>query len=363
MRKVAAVFMLLVIWYFAGMYRQTSVMTLAVCALIFVLLLIGIAVYQRFNINIRPDKKQDIAFKKIEKTVLVRADNKGIFPLNRYKLFLSVNYSGDKKKLKKKFTGCAWGKNGDKDDLSEFYLTAPYCGLIDIHFKRAKIYDNIALFSVPKKLRESGQLMVFPVEKNMNIIMPMTGFHDNIPLVETLSEKSGDDHSEVRLIREYRPGDLYRHIHRNYSARTDNLWVKEYRKENDFIFDVFLDTSSDGPVPPQILDSFYEIVFSVIINLCRKDIVIMAHWYDKEKNGIVDLEITKENQCFEMLARLFLTDTSCSRQTISGSIEQFGDKCMVISTGLEWRLGTRPIHRFDPQNTETELATNIFDLR
>ena len=64
-----------------------------------------------------------------------------------------------------------------------------------------------------------------------------------------------------------------------------------------------------------------------------------------------------------MLARLFLTDTACSKQTISGSISQLGNKCMVINSTLEWKLGTHLIHRFDPYNTETELSTLIFDLR
>ena len=121
--------------------------------------------------------------------------------------------------------------------------------------------------------------------------MPPFGTYTNDPVAESTSDKKGEDHSEVRLIREYRDGDLPRHIHRNYSAKTEKLWIKEYEKENDYIFDLFIDSSSETRLTVEQKDAFFELIFAVIKNLMENDIIIRP-----KKQPSVQID-----QCFPFL--------------------------------------------------------------
>lgn len=81
MRKVFIVLTLLLIWYIAGMYRQAPIMALVIGALIFVVLLCAVAFYQKLHLRLRLDKPHDIAFKRYEKNIAVRAVNTGLLPV------------------------------------------------------------------------------------------------------------------------------------------------------------------------------------------------------------------------------------------------------------------------------------------
>lgn len=355
--------MLLILWYFSGMTRQSSVMALTLCALIFVVIMCAIAFYQKLHLKLKLKEPHDIAFKKIEKNITVSAENTGLLPVNKYRISLSAKYRNSRSAVKRKFSGCAGGKHDKDESDSEFYITAPYCGMIDLQINKAKVYDNLCLFSFSKRIRHSGELMVFPVPKRMNIVMPSSGSQDNLPLSEAVSDKPGDDLSEVRQLREYRPGDLFRHIHHNYSARSGNLWVKEYKKENDHIFDLYLDTSSETPVNAELADAFYEIVYSVAENLCRKEISVNIHWYDRKNKTFIDYRVSNDAECAEMLAKLYLTDTFCTKEEFASEASAADENAMKINISLEWTLGTRPIHRFNIPTVEAELASVPFVIR
>ena len=203
---------------------------------------------------------------------------------------------------------------------------------------------------------------MFPVEKRMNIIMPAVGSYDDIPLTETRTPKKGDDHSEVHLIREYIPGDLTRHIHHNFSAKTDSIWVKEFTKDNDLIFDLFLDTSGSDTLQTDEWDAFYEIVFSVLIALVRKEVALNVHYFDRARGGIVQFTADTEELCAELLAKLYLADKSCRPEELFSGTDTRSPGRMVITTGLEWYFSGRPVYRFHKEKTEAELSALAFRL-
>ncbi len=362
MKKITAVLILAVVWYFAGMFRQPAVMALTICGILLVLVLIIMSIYQKHHMSIELPKAQIIGFKNIQKPIKLYAENKSLLPVNRFKVVLRTGYANDKKTVKRKFNGSALGRNANNDNVSEFYITAPYCGIINIDLKKIKVYDNLAMFSSSKRVNSQAKLLIYPIPKEMNIIIPFFGSYDNSPVTESISDKTGDDHSEIKLIREYRPGDLYRHIHHNHSAKTGNIWVKEYKKENDLIFDLLIDTSSDSPLTPEVYDALYEIVYSVTTSLVKKEILLKVHWFDNRLGGLTEMLVENEEQANEMLAALYNTDKSCNRLRFSGAASQLPPEAMIINSSLEWYFGGKPVYRFSLNNFEKELYSIIFTL-
>lgn len=361
MKGVALLLVMLVIWYFAGMFHQEGMMILAVCFLVFLPALMILAFYQRRHLTVTLQKPKAIAFKKIEKETAILAENTSRLPVNRYRLRLRLRYTTDKKTIRRKLSGCAGSRSMNQDNLSFLYIQAPYCGVIEVQLRRLTVYDPLSILSSSRRLQESGQILVFPIEKPMHLEMPRSGGYDNLPVSETYNNKPGDDHSEVRLIREYRPGDLTRHIHRNYSARTDNLWVKEFSKENDYIFDLLLDTTL-SEIATDDWDAFYEIVFSVLMALLKNDIYIHVHWYDAGKHGVMDFEVTNDSEAAEMLAQLYLADKQCTPESLYSRLSPQQPGLMVINTRLEWYFSGQPVYRFHKETVEEELSTVSFRL-
>lgn len=362
MKKITAVLILLILWYFSGMFRQPAVMSLILCATFVVVILFGLLLYQLFHIDISLPKAKIITYKNVENRIEFNAENKSVIPVNKFKIIFYTSYTGSKKRIKKKFNGAALGKNENEDNVSEFFMIPPYCGLVDIELKKLKVYDNMTLFSLSKKLDDHVQIYVMPIPKLMNISMPVFGGYDNMPMTEMLSHKSGDDNSEIRQIREYRTGDLYRHIHHNYSARTDSLWTKEYRKENDFVFDILIDTSSEGTLPIEYSDALYEIVYSLVYTLVHNEILLKVHWFERTLNGLSSFEVNSEKDILEMMAALYSSESSCGKQEFYGAAAAFKNDFMMINTSLEWFFGEKPVYRFSVKDIEKQLAGLIFDL-
>ena len=201
MKKITAVLILLVLWYFSGMFRQPAVMSLILCAVFVMLILFGLAIYQLFHIKISLPKAKIITYKNAENRIEFNVGNESRIPVNRFKVIFLSGYSGTKKRIKKKFNGAALGRNENDDNICEFFMIPPYCGLVDIELKKIKVYDNIALFSLSKKLKDHVQIFVLPVPKLMNISMPVFGGYDKMTMTQILSHKSGDDNTELRQIR------------------------------------------------------------------------------------------------------------------------------------------------------------------
>ncbi len=351
-----------VLWYFAGMFRQANVMALAVCVIVLSVFLIALSFYQRSRLRIRFSEKKLVAYKATENRIMLSAENKSLLPVNKYKLTLAVKYHSSETVTKKRFCGCASGRKMKSTGQAEFFLTAPYCGVIDIELKRLRVYDYLSFFSSSKKIGGVCQLFVFPSPKNMNIVFPPGGSRDDLLLSDTRSDKPGDDHSEVRIIREYRPGDLSRHIHHNYSAKTGAIWVKEYYKENDYIIDLYLNTAYSGVPSDELWDAFYEITCSLIFSLLSMGFSLHVHWYDKEKMGLAEAEIQNPSDCAGLWVQLYSADKSCTDDEFSGTADVGSSGTMMLDMGLVWSYNGSPVYKFDPETAESELSSAVFSL-
>lgn len=364
MKKIVTVLLLLLAWYFAGMNRQPYVMAAVICGTIFVVLSFFLTRYLKHKLTAEIPEQSSIIRKNMQAEFKIRTDNKCRLPINKYKLTICMNYQGSNRPVIKKLSGNACPAGDPEENLASVYFAAPYCGMISAELRRLRVYDYFMIFSSSSKLRDKkGEVAVLPPIRKMNIRMPAFGSYTNEPVAETSSDKKGEDHSEIRFIREYREGDLTRHIHRNYSARTEKLWVKEYQRENDFIFDLFLDSSYYKETDIEHRDAFYELVYAVVNNLMENDIVIRVHYLDKHRGGAVMFELDSRKDVDRFILDLYKSDCFCTQEEFLNYFNVLAmNNAMLLNASLEWYFCGRPIYRFQKKNIYYELVNRYFDL-
>ena len=362
MKLLTAILILFGIWYLAGMYRIQTLMTMVICAAVVLAVLVIIMSITLYSVNIKIPPQEKIAYKYIEKLYHIQATNKSRLPVNKLCVHFNMHYKNDRHKTKKKFYGSASGKKSKETDTMGFYFILPYCGVVNIHLKKLKVFDWLSLFCLSKHLKETEEIYVLPVDREIKLSMPMAGFYSGDPVTLNSSDQSGNDFSDIKLIREYRTGDMYRYLHRNYTARTGTPWIKEYHKENDFVLDLLLDTSGEKPHSIERMDAFYEITYSVINALIGCNAILRLHWFNKQTGLTETAEISNAQQLPETMIRLYRTDIRCTPEEIQGVMAQIKNSKMVINTNLEWYFGEEPIFCFTEKGFEAELTGNIFEF-
>lgn len=362
MKKLTVISLIFVMWYIAGMYNSQILMVMAICAAAAIVVLALLPRIIKRKINIKIPTQNKIAYKNMEKMCSVQAVNQGKIPVNRLSVSFFMKYKTDEKKFRKKFYGSASAGKNKEPDIMSFYFTAPYCGPVNLTLKRLKVYDWLSIFSSGKRLEGSESIFVIPVDRQIKINMPLAGDYAGDPVTDVLSSKSGSDHSEIKLIREYRQGDLYRHLHFNYTARTGIPWVKEFPDENDFVFDLLLDTSCAAVQTASIMDAFYDISYSVMNALLRNNAMVRVSWYNKDKSTIDSIVLDSEDRLIDIMTSLYMTDASCTQEEIARIYEELGTNLMVINTRLEWYFMGKAVFLFTKENFEKELVSYIFEL-
>ena len=166
-------------------------------------------------------------------------------PVSRFQLCLSEEGGeGKRKKGKGKKRKTVVKKIYGSCGAGETFLTCEergamteHCGIYRMDARWVRIYDYISLFSRKKKITAQMEVAVLPTRYPMRL--------EYLHTAETGDERAdkkapfpGNDYEEIRQIREYRDGDLIRHIHWKQTARSGNLWVKEYEEEEEgrFVF-------------------------------------------------------------------------------------------------------------------------------
>lgn len=362
MRKLTTIVILLTALYFAGMNEHSSVIAAVISAVLIMIISFIFSRVMKYKIDLYIPPQKNIVYKNIENTLIISAKNQSRLPLNYFSVNIAMKYKTDKKGVSKKLSGGALGKNSG-DTESAFYYTAPCCGLIDVSLKKVRVSDYFGLFSSSKKLKnQTGEIYVFPQPKELKFMMNPFGAYTNQEETETSSDKKGDDNSEIHVIREYQSGDLMRHIHQNFSAKTGKLWIKEYSKENDYIIDFVIDTSGEK-LDTELLDVLYELIFCITDSIIKEEAVIRLYWYDREIMGMRKSEVSDRESLLKTMTEIYRSDLQCSTEEYSLSAGKLGEKGMIINAKLDWYFLGKPVYSFDKEKTESELLDHVFDLR
>lgn len=357
MKKFTVLALLAFSWYIAGKYRQIPMTVLLTAEVFLLVIMFVLPRYFRRILKFGFLGKNQTVQKGEESFCSVHVNNKGRLPVNKLNIKIKFAYQKDKQTvLKKKLDGSA--ACGNKN-LLEFGFKAPYCGMIDASLESVRIYDYLSIFSSYKRLKAEMKIAVFPSERALHIELPSFGQDENNPVTEMIAPKSGDDHNDIRQIREYHPGDSIRLLHRNYSAKTGELWIKEYEREKDFRLDLILDTSDIQKKTAEERDAFYEILSAVVLGLLQNQAIVRVYWHDDSQTGIYYMDVETAGQCKEMLYRLYDTIFE-QKQTEHLPTAVPNVEAMKFNLDLEWCFNDKLIYRFSKTRWNDEISQITF---
>ena len=359
MKKFTAFAVIALTWYISGKYRQPALLLLVNAELLLIVVMFVLPHILKQRLDLQFSEKRQSAHKNTKQSYLINIKNNGYLPVNRIKVKMHFSYDQNSKRhFCKKLFGSAERKSVE---TLRFNLCAPYCGLIRTQISSFRIYDYVSLFSSKKCVNSETKIYVFPQKRVLDIRVLGSGMNESLDTANHSLDRMGNDRSEIMQVREYRPGDSVRTIHRNYSAKTETLWVKEYSYESEFHPILLLDTADADQVSIEDWDAFYEVLSAVVLGLLGCGVTVGVYWYDQEFGFNRTVEVDDEDQYENMFFQLYNT------RFMSGKYArlQFDDNVpmiMSLNLNLEWFMNGTLVFRFSKQSLETELAYAKFIL-
>ena len=101
-------------------------------------------------------------------------------------------------------------------------LPTGHCGMITCTVARARVFDYLGLFSLPRRWRCLAEVPVLPLPQPPEKL-------PSLAQLQALSyrPKPGGGFSEVHELRDYRPGDSLREVHWKLTAKVDRPIIRE----------------------------------------------------------------------------------------------------------------------------------------
>lgn len=357
MKRVAFLLLMLATWYLAGMYRSRPLMALCAAELTLFVLLFALSRYFRARLSAYFPKRSESAEAGRETVCRITVENGGRFPAGRVVLRLRLGYQNDRKSTKRRLYGSSERGESDWDVRFRF----PYCGLARVRIDALRAFDYLTLFSASKALSEEMTVAVFPGEQTLAVNGLAFSQRENRLDGEQTVSRSGDDQHEIRQLREYRVGDPSRHIHWNQSAKMDELWIREYEKENDATAEVFADLTGSAGAPQAALSAFYTLLSALVLGLLKEAAAVRVHWYGGQ--GLVSKSAHSAVECRDMMLALYRTDFTDAGANRPDAQDVPLPTCdLRLTVSLALFAGDTLVYQFSPNELEQEIKEKVFTI-
>ena len=368
MKKFAFLALLLLLYYIAGMYDSPALMMLFLTQLLLMAVMFCLRSYLKKNLTV--SFAEHILWAEKNRPVYwrLRIENRGRLPVSKFVVSVKTERRGAKKILKRKTGGS--GDTGIHSLAVEDTVITGTCGIYTFRINSLKVFDYLSLFSGKKKIKDEMTVIVFPRKYEMNIDPGIFSQDGDDEDRRSLSLQ-GNNYGEIRQIREYRPGDPVRNIHWNQTARTGQLWVKEYEEESSGRVRLLLDLSGAGEEFCFEEDCFFTLVYSLLFTLIRNNFQVFVSWRIPGETELPETEAGDELRCREILVWLYQIMESLpkKKQTVCEKPDQNdflrteggrAEETMRITADLSWFSGDRLIYRFSGDKLEAELTEKYF---
>lgn len=368
MKKAFFFLMMLCTYYLAAMYRFLPLMAFCMMGFLTACLSFLMPRLQRRKLHFSFPQKRKTAYAGSMLSGKIHVENTGQIPACRFELALEAAYLTDGEDVPLEITGdCKRGEN----DLF-FHMRASECGLLRLRAESVRIYEWFSLFSVQKQLEEEMQIAVFPAECVLHIAFDSGERKEFHCLEEQASERPGEKRHEIRQIREYRTGDLMRHIHWNLSARLDELFIREYGQESELTVHLCLEMEGFLEAGTEKLSRFYILLYAMVQGFLQYAAQVSLYWFCAPKRQWETASVSDGAQCREVLLRLYryraqtpgfagcgeaFCNKSAGSMPVSGKEEVF-----LLNMELAWHFGRELLYQFSAEKLEWEIQNKIFLL-
>ncbi len=344
MKKIFLLLFAAAAFYLGGAYRFTPLLVFAAAALLLLptMFILSRALGKKTDVKfVRPEYSAE---KGGEAAVSVLCENGGKLPVTLCRADISAAYPNSKPSKLKLQTGA----DAKSEQTKELLIKAPYCGLIELKIEKLRVCDWLNIFAAPKKCGGVCRAAVYPKEREFDIsFAPSRGLSG---FAERPGLRGGSD-TEIKNLREYEHGDSARLIHRNLSARTGELWVKELEKQADIIAELYLDMSGARTAEPQTTDMFYEVLSALAAGLLRNAAAVMIY-YSRGENHC--LTARNRGDIRAALLELYKTDpASLGAAEAPSGATTLGLDCRLTRDGKT--IKTFTAKDFDAENGVLEI--------
>lgn len=233
----------------------------------------------------------------------LKVSNRGRWPVWLWDA--RVLWKQDGRKNRRKLSGQVEARG---EARAEFEISAPHCGFVELRLQRLRVWDPLRLFHIRVRFKGGKPVLRIPVFPPKNVLRVESARGETLQDFGSDQEPApsvGNDVWEVQQYREYQAGDSVKNIHWKLSARSEELWVKEYSRGDAHRIGLFLDLAQRKPLDADGKDAFYEIFLALLMGLAEKYDSVYLHWFDwKEKRWEVR-RIAEAEQYREILPRLY----------------------------------------------------------
>lgn len=365
MKNLAFLVLILMTCYAAGMFQYQPLMFLFVLECVYFILMIVQVCYFKRHLSLSFLRPSDAAQKGSKYGCICKVRNTGKLPVSRFGLRVSFSYG---QKIGS-FKGNLFAGSECGDSNIQFQIYTKYCGLIETEIKWLKVYDYLSLGSLKKHLRQKMTLAVFPKERALHLVFDSFEGLGTALMERQLMRQTNHTYGEYSQSREYRPGDPTRHIHWNLSARTDQIWVREYGQEADFPVSLLLELDLfDLSIPDIVerMDAFYELLSALILGLLQHVSAVLVYWYGGEEMGLVSARVVDAADCRTLLHCLYEVDfldqepeeANLFFQNWATGREDF----LRLTSGLCWYYGQALIYQFSEKELDREIEDQVYQI-
>lgn len=182
---------------------------------------------------------------------------------------------------------------------------------------------------------------------------------------EYAKDRGGDDTSEVFGIHEYQPGDKISKIHWKLSARTDELYMKEYSFPLGAAVVMLLSRKEEGRMDGKgaaFLNLAASIGWAVMEEACRFYVV----WRVKESKVMYRFLVKDEETFYDWMLELSsmeITDfDELDEDVYRNEFFEPYKKMVIIGADLSIQCGEEETVLFHPGSLEQELSKTVLEI-
>ncbi len=340
-----------VIFYVGGIYRDMPVTALFIAEAVMLLLLMIQTITARRKINCFFKKNTAYAIKNTPSKREALFRNGSRFTLLKLSCNVKSFYAENDKAKAKKYRFFI-PSGGEKSIYPA--VTGEYCGILKTRIYNVKIKDCFGITGAGTKACAEGSIVILPCEKPLKLIKRTTPSDYDREVTESLMH-SGTDSHEVHQLRLYRYGDPVKNIHRNLSARTDEIYYKEYKATESSSAKLFVDIKGLSEKDIEERDVFYELCSSVILGIFDCLGAVEAQWYNGSKREKMTLK--ERAGIRNILARLYSCKTDKSADI---SDMDKAENSFMLNASLELYADKRHIFTFSRESWEEQIKTEEF---
>lgn len=201
-----------------------------------------------------------------------------------------------------------------------FSIVSDHCGIVNLKVVSVHVYDFLKLFSCRVKPHKTHEITVLPELYPLNSSKAYTMINSEDSDLFS-KHKSGDDPSEIFVLKDYVPGDKPNRIHWNLSLKHDELIVRHYSQPISTSILLILDFCGKPDQDADVLDTAAEIAFSIAFFFSENSIPFNLVYYSCKMNKITLESISDEIDATIVIKRI-LAEGPLKKTYFSSSVKE-----------------------------------------